>query len=386
MLLMQMCLIGPFVIVALWARNAGTAVWCGGVLALVSFPFLAPFAIFTGLGLLVVGVIAAIFTSSHRARVAVITVGMGLVWSPMLYSAWDRAVTASSLQSQYAYVSLQDRVTPVAPPVLLPEASESMQLQDRRRPSYRGRVYAIQAVHRTAVYHFLNSPDFGVGRMRYPGLRQLEEPDGAPIRIPLQSEYHLVSAPLQSQVDPATSQSFAAKPITGSDAEEISRGHKHYSSWFLSPDRFGDVKDVSQVAGFLPHAITEEDWPYPTGSSQVELDRPFHSDGSDSDQRERLTLRKLQMVGLLYHETPVVYDLETLPELLSADTAPTRSLDSFESRAIEILKGGTSVHIENVPGGVRMLGALRNAESCTDCHDGPTNQLLGAFSYELALK
>jgi hypothetical protein len=389
MLLMQLCLIGPFVAVALWSSKASTAIWCGGILTLVSFGFTAPFGVISGLGLCVAGSVAAIFfAASRRIRIGVIAIGTALAVSPMFYSAGKRAMDASRLRSDYAYVSLQDRMTAIADPVLIVGQSETQSFDDHQSPSRRGRVYAIQAVHRSAVYHFLDAPEFGVVRMSYPRLWELKEPDGAPIKIPLKSEYHLVSTTLDSHTDLESPGSSKPTLLTPAISKEMDGGHRQFSRWFLSPDRFGDVKDVAQVSGFLPHAITDKTLPFASGRQQEQLDRPFNPRQTDqeSDDQSRLTLKKLQMVGLLYHDTPVVYDLETLPELLTADTAPTRPLDSFESRALEVLVAGDPVHIENVPGGVRMLGALRNAESCTECHDGPTNQLLGAFSYELALK
>lgn len=62
---------------------------------------------------------------------------------------------------------------------------------------------------------------------------------------------------------------------------------------------------------------------------------------------------------------------------------PTRSLNDFESTALEKLSTEEVVVIEEHEGKTLMLGSVRAAESCLQCHSGPRGRLLGAFSYEL---
>ncbi len=62
---------------------------------------------------------------------------------------------------------------------------------------------------------------------------------------------------------------------------------------------------------------------------------------------------------------------------------PTRSLDPFETAALEQLWTQQDVVIDDQSERIRMLGALRASQVCLECHSVPYGYLLGAFSYEL---
>jgi hypothetical protein len=47
------------------------------------------------------------------------------------------------------------------------------------------------------------------------------------------------------------------------------------------------------------------------------------------------------------------------------------------------LSHGEQLVVDEQPGEVRMLGAVRAAKQCLDCHEVPRGELLGAFSYRL---
>jgi hypothetical protein len=66
-----------------------------------------------------------------------------------------------------------------------------------------------------------------------------------------------------------------------------------------------------------------------------------------------------------------------------AKVAKRRSLDAFESAALEaVQKGENLVYSPVVP--TRMFGALRADGSCVRCHDDKREgDLLGAFTYWL---
>jgi len=63
--------------------------------------------------------------------------------------------------------------------------------------------------------------------------------------------------------------------------------------------------------------------------------------------------------------------------------APTRPLDGFERDALEKLRGGEELVVEENPDELRMLGPLRALEECRHCHEVKADELLGAFSYRL---
>ena len=62
---------------------------------------------------------------------------------------------------------------------------------------------------------------------------------------------------------------------------------------------------------------------------------------------------------------------------------PTRPLDEFESKGLVTLQRGGMLAVGSVKGEARMLGALRSARQCVECHGGQRGDLLGAFSYTL---
>ena len=62
---------------------------------------------------------------------------------------------------------------------------------------------------------------------------------------------------------------------------------------------------------------------------------------------------------------------------------PHRELNNFESSALPRLESDEDVVIDQQPERIQMLGAIRAATNCLECHEGVRGQLLGAFSYEL---
>jgi hypothetical protein len=77
--------------------------------------------------------------------------------------------------------------------------------------------------------------------------------------------------------------------------------------------------------------------------------------------------------------------LDHLPRMdrLSSDDAPTRPLDAFETDALAKLWKDEDVVVKNDGDDYRMLGSLRAAKQCLDCHSVQRGELLGAFSYSL---
>jgi hypothetical protein len=65
--------------------------------------------------------------------------------------------------------------------------------------------------------------------------------------------------------------------------------------------------------------------------------------------------------------------------------APTRSLNTFENVGLQKLQQGETLFIRAASDGVWMLGAVRSIDRCVNCHGGERGDLLGAFSYSLAV-
>src|SRR5262249_61836230 len=97
----------------------------------------------------------------------------------------------------------------------------------------------------------------------------------------------------------------------------------------------------------------------------------------------RWAVERLELVGLLKYEEPVVYLSDYLPRMDELRDAPTRPLDAFEQEALAALRGGQDLMVQDGPDRMRMLGSLRAAKQCLRCHRVEHGELLGAFSYRL---
>ncbi|MGC3971277.1 MAG: hypothetical protein QM775_29225 [Pirellulales bacterium] len=58
-------------------------------------------------------------------------------------------------------------------------------------------------------------------------------------------------------------------------------------------------------------------------------------------------------------------------------------MNTFEKSALAKLAAGEELESLATPNHITMLGAVRAAKACTQCHDVPHGTLLGAFSYDL---
>ena len=65
------------------------------------------------------------------------------------------------------------------------------------------------------------------------------------------------------------------------------------------------------------------------------------------------------------------------------DDVPTRPLNTFEADALQRLRTEEDLVISSEGSEYRMLGSLRAANQCLDCHSVDRGTLLGAFSYQL---
>jgi hypothetical protein len=116
---------------------------------------------------------------------------------------------------------------------------------------------------------------------------------------------------------------------------------------------------------------------------------PLQKDYTDP-QGQCWELTRVQLIGLLKYEEPVVYRTNELqlPQMRPAalDKVLTRTLDEWESSRLEELKKGKELAVEGTPKSVRMLGAVRAGQQCQKCHQVNQGDLLGAFTYELHRK
>ena len=244
------------------------------------------------------------------------------------------------------------------PREIVPE--HSMQLDeleramDGRRDSWR--IRALRQVHDSQVSHFISSEGFGVGR----GIRPLNR---------LEYEYAheippvAIRAPASPRSDVASAADEAAtKPAVAPQEFRLTDLHKNALLDFAQPDHFGYVQDREHVAGFEPHGFTQ---------------LPM------LDQPSQWHIQRVELVSLLKHERPMVYQSEFLPKMDELKSAPVRPLDAFEQRGLGKLRSGENLVVEAGDRQILMLGAIRAATQCLQCHSVERGALLGAFSYEL---
>ena len=79
------------------------------------------------------------------------------------------------------------------------------------------------------------------------------------------------------------------------------------------------------------------------------------------------------------------YVLDHLPRMdqLASEDVPTRPLDAFECESLKQLWTEADLVISDDGNQIRMLGSLRAANQCLECHSVQRGELLGAFSYVL---
>jgi hypothetical protein len=129
---------------------------------------------------------------------------------------------------------------------------------------------------------------------------------------------------------------------------------------FVNHDGFGYFKERRKVAGFQSHRFSRLPW-----------------------AERNWTVETVDLVGLLLHDEPVAYVSANLPNMDELRGAPTRTLDVFEGDGLETLRNGEDLVVERTPTRMRMLGSIRAATQCVQCHGCERGDLLGAFSYWL---
>lgn len=257
------------------------------------------------------------------------------------------------LRERYPFESMADRVRV---PEAFDRSGRDAAADERlaridvevREGEDRWRSAELEALHEHQVALFVNSPGFGSARMGLLGRFRLANEVSFP--VPRQPGPEIGEAWSPGEFDPLPREAEAEfLEILGKSV--VGFGHSA---------GFGYIKNREAVAGFLPHRFA---------------DLP----GAPAEYR----LERLELVGLLLREDPVAYVSEELPSMEDIGTVPTRPLDEFESMALPTLRQGSDLFSTRTNRGIRMLGAVRNASRCVDCHGGDEGALLGAFSYRL---
>ena len=139
------------------------------------------------------------------------------------------------------------------------------------------RTLGIKELHEKEVQRFVNSFGFGVGRIMPPMYKNAST---------LKQE----SIPMSLLADERVRIPYHSFGESGTTTEQNSNGlHLDCVEDFLSPSRFGYIKDRQHVAGFQSH--------------QFGYAHAFPQNKSESKQ---FLLRRLELVSLLNHEEPGV--------------------------------------------------------------------------------
>jgi hypothetical protein len=251
-----------------------------------------------------------------------------------------------------------------------------------KNEEYFQRSVALAELHKLEVRKFVTNPGFGRARLvrrstsaeNDPPPRDWSEGDrGADVTLPETGGFFAASRDKKGPTLPSV---VALRQFHSETTYEFSR-----------PDSWGLVRDKKQVAGFKPHTL--EGTPDAYARKRHDEKNPT----KDKDGRitgypvvERWAVRKVELIGLLMHDSPVVYlnSENRLPTMADVKDAQTRAPIEFESNALKDLAAGKeAVFVAATTNQVRMVGAIRMAEACTKCHDGKQGDLLGAFTYDL---
>ncbi len=268
-----------------------------------------------------------------------------------------------SMSTRLAYETHAVESLETSPPTIALAPEVEQRLHQFEKQSHGNiRRYMLSSLHEKFKDEFVRARGFGPVRMLGVRREEIELPE--PKRIPL--------APNATLSDRAAMQPVAP-PADAEGAEQVLPPHRdllslHLSGMedFLNPEMFGYVKDRDHVAGFDSHRFTK---------------LPKIVDRSRSRTKWRIT--RLELMSLLKHESPAAYVSKNLPQMDELEHAATRPLDAFEQNALERLKSEEDLVIDETTDRIRMVGSLRAAKACTQCHSVRRGELLGAFSYEL---
>ncbi|HEX5270272.1 MAG TPA: hypothetical protein VFW33_07295 [Gemmataceae bacterium] len=271
---------------------------------------------------------------------------------------WDQAKAKYPMESVAPRLAYEDR--PRRDAHTTPYQAERVSSLERRIDNARcdprtiKRVLSLERLHAGAVAQFANAPGFGDARMAY-------YMDPKNIEMSARSDESDPTGPIPQPARPYYSPDPAPLTVNVGTDPGLTEAHERNFAAFLDPFDFGLARDRDHVAGFRPHRFREE-----------------------PDAPKRWKVERLELVGLLKFDEPIVYLSENLPAMDELRDAPTRPLDAFESEALTALRRGEDLMIQERSDRLRMLGSVRAVRQCLRCHHAERGDLLGAFSYRLA--
>jgi hypothetical protein len=255
----------------------------------------------------------------------------------------------------------------------LPDAA-GKDLEVDWRQQWDGRVEALQNLHSKEVANFVKRPGFGEERRPRPRATPRDDLSPRTPEVPI-----ITLRPLgPDEVGPSVVLPAKA-PATGVGAggqalpalDQLANMHSFGRLDFVNPSGFGHIKEPRLTAGFEPHRFSRV--PAVPFVAPPDKDRPM----------ENWLVRKLELVSLLKHENPLVYESDEMPRMDKIEKAKTRALVDFETKGLASLRKGEDLVTDATTNTIRMLGSIRASKQCVNCHSCERGALLGAFSYQL---
>lgn len=303
----------------------------------------------------------------------------------LLSASLPKLIEFSKLRSEFPLQSVSDRLAYEAkateklagaasrsePAVLRSEVAQRLEIAEQRvagmsdHPWRGNRRSMLASLHNRKSDEFAVAQGFGPTRMM-PGFVSTEDvelPEVEPVPMPTELdrpyEPDQGSSDALADIDRPTHQQPPTKDLLSL--------HESGVFDFVDPNRIGYVRDRDHVAGFQSHQFTK------MPELAVEKDQPSAS----------WQVARLELVSLLKHEVPVAYVSKNLPQMDELREAPTRPLEAFERQSLDRLRSDEDVVIDETPDRIRMIGSLRAARNCLECHSVRRGELLGALTYEL---
>ncbi|QDU23200.1 hypothetical protein [Urbifossiella limnaea] len=227
----------------------------------------------------------------------------------------------------------------------------------------------------------------------------------APVRIGLLAAL----AVLVGGAAPAAPEPAATEP-TKQERASLAYLHRHTVKLFIDQSGFGfsrmeppltDVLGPPKSAADQPSGTAVGPQPDPIvivaakGAKGAKDERPAHFSFAKAAARgvvffpppapkKAWVLKDVQLVGLVKNPEPVVY--LTGGGMKTEKEVKTRRPDAFETRALEVIRGGGDlVQAEKANGAMRAVSGVYAGRQCLRCHERP-GEMLGAFTYRLAVE
>ena len=278
-----------------------------------------------------------------------------------------------SLSARLAYEDRQSREKIVAPK-LGADAKDQLRVTETQlgwSQQNDRRAKLLEALHALSVEDFIARQGFGISRVRCSPLKAIDLPE--PPSLPFAREDRDDAAD-NSQRRPSGIDSLLPADLSlVPSADLLTTFNQERGLDFVTPMRWGHVVDRDHVAGFQSHAFWR---------------RPFltHKLGKSTEAgavTSRWDVRRLELVSLLKHDKPLAYVSENMPRMEELKEAKTRELTDFEQHSLDKLVQGQEIVSDIEHNQIHMLGAIRAARQCLECHSATRGELLGAFSYDL---